>query len=79
MDISGHDLSLGQANVKRIGRRVHENERISGDAARLMAYFLENEAEDMWRAASEAAEHAGRKTVQEGDIRVAMSMRGRFK
>lgn len=79
MDIDGHDLRLSKGNVKRIGRSCHENERISGDAAKLMAMYLEEYAEEMWSVASDAAEHADRKTIQEEDVHMAMKMEGKLR
>lgn len=69
MDLDGHELQLSKGKVKSIGKEY--NERISGDAAVVVAFSAERHARKVWRLASELASHAGRQTVQEEDARLA--------
>lgn len=73
-DVSGHDIKLSKNRVKGIGKRY--SDRITDDAAVYVAYWLEKEAEDLWKVAKELSEHAGRKTVMEEDIRLAEKIMG---
>lgn len=57
--------------VDRIIRKAVA-ERVSGEAAELLADVLEEEGKEVATRANELAEHAGRKTVKREDIRMAV-------
>ena len=57
--------------VDRIIRKAGA-ERVSGEAAELLADVLEEEGKEIATRANELAEHAGRKTVKREDIRMAV-------
>lgn len=57
--------------VDRIIRKAGA-ERVSGEAAELLADVLEEEGKEVATRANELAEHAGRKTVKREDIRMAV-------
>lgn len=63
---NGHELSLSVSKVKNIGHNV--NGRISGDAARRVAYQEERRVYKVFKAAKEVANSAGRETIKEEDI-----------
>lgn len=69
MDVDGHELKLSKGKSKRVGKEY--SERISGDAALVVAYSAERYMRKHWRLASELASHAGRETVMEQDARLA--------
>lgn len=69
MDLDGHQLKLSKGKVKSLGKEY--SERISGDAAIVVAFSAERYIRKQWRLASELASHAGRQTVQEEDARLA--------
>lgn len=69
-DKDGHDVQLSKNKVKDIGRRY--SDRISDDAAIQVAYEIEKKAEEIWSTANELCEHAGRSTVMEEDVRLAV-------
>ena len=58
------------AAVDRIIRRAGGN-RVSESAAVELSDLLEDYAQDIAREASKLADHAGRKTVRDVDIRMA--------
>ncbi len=57
--------------IDRIIRKAGA-ERVSGEAAELLAEVLEDEGKEIATRANELAEHAGRKTVKREDIRMAV-------
>ncbi len=57
--------------VDRIIRKAGA-ERVSGEAAELLADVLEEKGKEVATRANELAEHAGRKTVKREDIRMAV-------
>lgn len=73
-DVTADDVSF---NVNAITRMAHEstkNGRISKDAAILVAHQEELRIKEKFRLAEIIAESAGRKTVQEGDVRIVNTM-----
>ena len=46
--------------------------RVSADAAEALAEIIQAKIEEIAVRASQIAKHSGRKTVQEGDIRLAV-------
>ena len=71
-DKSGHQLKLSVNKVKAVGHQIHD--RISDDAARQMAHSEEDRIKKKWRLAKVMAEHAGRQTIQEEDVRLVENM-----
>ncbi|KXA95610.1 histone [candidate division MSBL1 archaeon SCGC-AAA259I09] len=63
------------AAVDRIIRRVG-GQRVGESAARELAEVLEEKGMEIAGEATTLAEHAGRKTVRDEDIRLAMRKRG---
>lgn len=72
MDETGNDIALSKRSVKGIGHRF--NDRITDDAALRVSRMLETQAEEIWSNAEVFAEHAGRKTIKEEDVRKAAKM-----
>jgi histone H3/H4 len=71
-DFDGTDLSLSAGNVRSC---IHDvADRVSGDAVKRMAYQEEQRIKKKTRAAKVVANHAGRETVREEDIRVVESI-----
>ncbi|KXA99299.1 histone [candidate division MSBL1 archaeon SCGC-AAA259M10] len=64
-------VELPIASVDRIIRRVG-GQRVSESAARELAEVLEEKGMEIANEATTLAEHAGRKTVRDEDIRLAM-------
>ena len=60
---------MPRAPVGRILART--GARVSADAAKALANYLEEKAMEIGEHAVKVAKHAGRKTVQDGDIRLA--------
>lgn len=73
MDKTGNQLSLSKRSVKSIGHEF--TERITDDAANRVCYQLELAAQDVFRDAQLFANHAGRMTVKEEDILLALKVR----
>ncbi|KXA98816.1 histone [candidate division MSBL1 archaeon SCGC-AAA259M10] len=67
-------VELPIAAVDRIIRRVG-GQRVSESAARELAEVLEEKGMEIASEATTLAEHAGRKTVRDEDIRLAMRKR----
>jgi len=63
--------SMPPQTVERI---LHESgvERVSRKALELLSEFLENLLRDIGKEAKAVAEHAGRKTVMEKDVRFVL-------
>ncbi|RLI92020.1 MAG: histone [Candidatus Altiarchaeales archaeon] len=59
------------APVERIIRRAGGGVRVSEDATRELRDFLEEMAEQISERAAKLAKHAGRKTVNAEDIKLA--------
>lgn len=71
-ELDGHRLQLSKGNVKRIMRS--QTDRVSDDAALQVAHEEQDRIKRVTRLAIALAEHAGRKTVQEEDIRMVYMM-----
>lgn len=75
-DIDGHDVKLSVSQTKNVMHEV--SDRISQDAAVRMTYETEQAIKEKTRAAEIMANHAGRKTVREEDIRAIERIVGVF-
>lgn len=64
------DVQLGKHNVKKIGHRVVG--RIRDDAVTRVIYEEEKRIEKIFEEAQRLAQHAGRETVTEDDVRLAI-------
>lgn len=69
MDQKDKEFQLSKGNVKKIGHRV--NGRITDAAVLKVVAEEENGIEDVFEAAREFADHAGRETIKEEDVRMA--------
>lgn len=73
MKTDSFDLKLSKSQVKRIGDEAIGS-RISGDAAKRIAFEEEERIKKIYRLAEMVAQNAGRKTVQEEDVRLVYTM-----
>lgn len=69
---NGHDFTLAKGRVKSIGHERHD--RISDDAALQVLAEEEQRIREVWDTAAQLAEHAGRHTIQEKDVRLAYTL-----
>lgn len=75
VDKSAEDVAITVSTIKDIAHDIGIA-RISDDAAVHIANVLEMEAEELVRDSHKSANHAGRKTVKEDDVRLAREVRG---
>lgn len=66
---NGHDFKLAKSRVKAVGHEVHD--RISDDAVLQVLAEEEFRMREVWETAEMLADHAGRHTIQEEDVRLA--------
>lgn len=66
---------IAAATVKRIIRRAGGGMRVSESSVRELGEALEVYATKITDEASKLAEHAGRKTIRDTDIRLALKRR----
>jgi len=64
------DTSVHKAISKRILKTT--NKRSSSEAAETLSQALEDLGKELAQDASDYAKHAGRKTIQEEDVRAAL-------
>lgn len=69
MEKSHEELELSYRKIKDIGHRV--NGRITNDAAKRIALEEEKRVENVFETARRFAQHAGRETITEEDVRLA--------
>lgn len=64
-------MAIPRAPVTRLAKSTGAS-RVSGDAVDLLKEAMEDYAVDVSRKANEYAHHAGRKTIQKADIKLAL-------
>lgn len=69
VEYDGHELTLTKGRVRTLGQE--RADRISEDAILRVIYEEEQRIRQVFQMARELADHAGRATVQEDDIRLA--------
>lgn len=67
---NGHELNLTKNSVKGV-IKDETNTRVTGDAVLQVMAIEEERIRSLSRAAKMIADNAGRKTIQEQDVRVA--------
>jgi len=75
-DVSKKDLVLPVAPVDRIARLPLENYRVRKEARLVLAVHLEGWAKGVAERAAKLARHAGRRTVQQEDVKAYFEVCG---